>query len=32
MCDKAISKNHFMLKYCLDRYKTQDVCDKDDFL
>ena len=23
MCVKAISKNHFMLEYCYDRYKTQ---------
>ena len=22
ICDKAVSKERFMLKYCLDRYKT----------
>ena len=27
MCDKAVSKNVFMLKYCHDRYKTQEICD-----
>ena len=34
MCEKAFSSNLFMLKYCLDRYKTQEMCDKavDDFL
>ena len=28
MCDKAVSKNLFMLKYCHYRYKTQEICDK----
>ena len=28
MCDKVVSKNTFMLKYFLARYKTQDMCDK----
>ena len=28
MCDKAISKNPFMLKHHHDRYKTQEICDK----
>ena len=28
MCDKILSKEPFMLKYCLDRYKTQEVCNK----
>ena len=28
MCEKAASKGPFMLKYCLDRYKTQETCDK----
>ena len=34
MCVKAISKNHFMLEYCHDRYKTQEICSKavDNFL
>ena len=34
MCDKIISENPFMLKYCHDRYKTKETCDKvvDDFL
>ena len=33
-CDKAVSEDPFMPKYCLDRYKTQEICDKvvDDFL
>ena len=22
ICDKAVSKERFMLKYCLDKYKT----------
>ena len=30
MCDKVISKVPFMLKYCLDRYKTQEMSDKAD--
>ena len=28
MCDKAVSNDLLMLKYCLDRYKTQGMCDK----
>ena len=34
MCDKVVSKEPFILKYCLDRCNTQKVCDKavDDFL
>ena len=28
MCDKFVSKDPFILKYCLDRYKTQEMCDK----
>ena len=34
MCGKTVSNDHFMLKYCLDRYKMQEMCDKatDDFL
>ena len=34
MCDKAFSGDSFILKYCLDRYKTQKICDKavDNFL
>ena len=28
MCEKAFSEDFFMLKYCLDRYKTQEMCDK----
>ena len=34
MCDKAVSKNSFMLEYCHEKYKTQEICDKvvDDFL
>ena len=28
MCNKVVSKEPFMLKYCLDRYKTQEMCDK----
>ena len=34
MCDKSVFKDSFMLKYCHDRYKTQELCDKnvDDFL
>ena len=26
MCDKNISENLFMLKYCHDKYKTQKMC------
>ena len=26
--DKAVSRDSFMLKYCLDRYKTQGMCNK----
>ena len=26
MCDKAVSKEVFTLKYCPDRYKTQWMC------
>ena len=34
MCDKTFSEDPFMLKYCLDRYKAQGMCDKavDNFL
>ena len=34
MCDKAFSEDFFLLKCCLGRYKTQDMCDKvvDSFL
>ena len=28
MCDKAFSKDPFMLKYHLDRYKTHEMWDK----
>ena len=28
MCDKVVSKKPFMLKYCLNRYKTPKMCDK----
>ena len=28
MCDKAVFKDLFMLKYYFDRYKTQEMCDK----
>ena len=28
LCDKVVSKDPFMLKCCLDRYKTQEMCDK----
>ena len=28
MCDKIVSGDLFMLKYFLDRYKTQGMCDK----
>ena len=26
MCDKVVSKDPFMLKYYLNRYKTQEMC------
>ena len=34
MYDKTVSSDAFMLKYCLNRCKTQKMCDKavDDFL
>ena len=34
MCDKIISENPFMLKYCPDKYMTQKMCYEavDDFL
>ena len=28
MCDKVVSEDPFTLKCCLDRYKTQEMCDK----
>ena len=28
MCDKVVSEEHFMLKDCLHRYKTQEICYK----
>ena len=28
MCDKVVSKDPFMLKFCLDRSNTQEMCDK----
>ena len=28
MCNKVVYKQPFMLKYCLDRYKTQKMCHK----
>ena len=28
MCDKDVSKDPFMPKYCLDRYKTKKICVK----
>ena len=28
MCDEVASKDPFMLKYFVDRYKTQEMCDK----
>ena len=28
MCDTAVSKNVKMLKYCHDKYKTQEICGK----
>ena len=34
MCNKIVLRSPFMLKYCFDRYKTQETRDKvdDDFL
>ena len=32
MCDEFVSKDPFMLKYCLDRYKTQEMCDKEQLM
>ena len=34
MCDKIVTENPFMLKYCPDKYMTQKMCDEvvDDFL
>lgn len=26
-CDKVVSEDPFMLKYCHDKYKTQKMCD-----
>ena len=28
MCDKIVSGDTFLLKYFLDRYKAQSMCDK----
>ena len=28
MSDKVVSEDPFMLKYCSDRYKSQEICDK----
>ena len=28
MCTRAVSKEHFILKHCLDKYETLDMCDK----
>ena len=28
MYGKVVSKEPFMLKYCSDRYKTKEMCDK----
>ena len=28
MCDKVVSEESCMLKYCVDRYKTQEMRDK----
>ena len=28
LCDKVVSEKPFMLKYCHDKYKTQEMCDK----
>ena len=30
MYEKAVSKEIFMLKYCLNRYKTQEISEKAD--
>ena len=34
MCDKIVSDDPFQLKYCHERYKTQEMCNiaVDDFL
>ena len=34
MCDKIVSEDPFKLKYCHDKYKTYEMCNKtvDDFL
>ena len=34
MCDKDVFKDPFLVKYCLGRCKTQEICNKavDDFL
>ena len=34
MCYKSFSEDSFMLKHCLNRYKTQELCGKavDNFL
>ena len=34
MCDKVVSEDSFQLKYCHDKYETQETCNKsvDDFL
>ena len=34
MCIKAVSEDLYIIKHCLDRYKTREMCDKaaDDFL
>ena len=28
MCDRVVSEDTFMLKYCLNRYNTQNMCDE----
>ena len=28
MCDKVVPKDPFLLKYCPDKHKTQEMCDK----
>ena len=28
LCNKVVSKETFMLKYCHDKYKTHEICDK----
>ena len=28
MCDRVVSEDPFILKYCLDRYETQKMCDE----